>query len=581
MTLKLYSFVFRFLLLLTGLLHYSEIRAQSYSLSLSLHPFENILLKRIKLPDKYEDSLFVVYKVNEVLQFARENGYLLAETSSFTWHNKVASVVITLNEPYKLAAISNGNIHPEMLQIAGFSESLFSNTRYNPRQLDELCTKILSAYENNGYPFASVFLDSVDIQQSNISLKLYCSPGLRVQMDSLTVIGDLKISRKFLESFLDLKAGSIYNASTLKNLEKRLNELSFLQSAQAPKLTFYADKARLNLVLEKRNASQFEGILGFLPDNNTGKLQLTGDLNLHLKNAFRSGESLGFSFKGLPGKSRELNLHTNLAELFSTRMGIGLSFNLFKQDSSFQNVDARAGINYRIKKGYLNFFVSTRSGSPIVSTQVNEVELPSYASLKVVSYGVGWMYNTLNSSVPSSRGIFIQLNAEAGRKKIATSSIPQEIVDRFQLRSSQYRVESTAQVYFPLSKRGVLKLGNQTGLLLGKDFFENELYRVGGFSTLRGFDEQSILATNFSVFSSEYRFMIEKQSFLFAFINQGLINYHTIKISSNDKPQGVGAGISLETRAGMFSLAYALGKQKDNPLNLQRGKIHFGLTTLF
>ena len=49
----------------------------------------------------------------------------------------------------------------------------------------------------------------------------------------------------------------------------------------------------------------------------------------------------------------------------------------------------------------------------------------------------------------------------------------------------------------------------------------------------------------------------------------------------NDMPYSFGAGISFETKAGIFSLNYALGKQFSNPIDLRSGKIHFGIVNQF
>jgi outer membrane protein insertion porin family len=47
------------------------------------------------------------------------------------------------------------------------------------------------------------------------------------------------------------------------------------------------------------------------------------------------------------------------------------------------------------------------------------------------------------------------------------------------------------------------------------------------------------------------------------------------------KPMSVGAGINFETKAGIFNLSYAIGKQQGNGFDLRIGKIHAGLTALF
>lgn len=49
----------------------------------------------------------------------------------------------------------------------------------------------------------------------------------------------------------------------------------------------------------------------------------------------------------------------------------------------------------------------------------------------------------------------------------------------------------------------------------------------------------------------------------------------------NDTPYGFGAGVNFETRAGIFSLSYALGSRDGIPLQFKTAKIHFGITAKF
>ncbi|MCX6181458.1 MAG: hypothetical protein NT150_05995 [Bacteroidetes bacterium] len=48
-----------------------------------------------------------------------------------------------------------------------------------------------------------------------------------------------------------------------------------------------------------------------------------------------------------------------------------------------------------------------------------------------------------------------------------------------------------------------------------------------------------------------------------------------------DHPYGFGAGFSFETKAGIFSLNYAIGKQLGNPIDFGAAKIHFGFLNQF
>lgn len=121
----------------------------------------------------------------------------------------------------------------------------------------------------------------------------------------------------------------------------------------------------------------------------------------------------------------------------------------------------------------------------------------------------------------------------------------------------------------------------QGGLFLNENMFRNEIYRIGGLKTLRGFDEQAIFATGFAIGTIEYRFILEQNSNVFVFFDQAYYEDKTREDVLSDTPFGFGAGVNFETNAGVFSLTYALGKQFDNNISFRGGKVHFGFISFF
>jgi hypothetical protein len=90
-----------------------------------------------------------------------------------------------------------------------------------------------------------------------------------------------------------------------------------------------------------------------------------------------------------------------------------------------------------------------------------------------------------------------------------------------------------------------------------------------GNSFERGFNEESILASTFSIVNLEYRYLLEENSFLFAFFNGAYYENKAVNRNIVDRPFGFGTGMSFETKAGIFSISYALGKQFDNPIEFR------------
>ena len=134
--------------------------------------------------------------------------------------------------------------------------------------------------------------------------------------------------------------------------------------------------------------------------------------------------------------------------------------------------------------------------------------------------------------------------------------------------------------YFSLAKRHVLKLSAGFETYYAPQVFQNELYRFGGLNSLRGFNEDELLASTKLSYTLEYRFLVDRNSNAFLFFEQAFYENN----SSNylkDNPFGVGTGFSFGTKLGIFTISYAVGKQLTNPFDFRLSKIHFGYTAYF
>ena len=109
----------------------------------------------------------------------------------------------------------------------------------------------------------------------------------------------------------------------------------------------------------------------------------------------------------------------------------------------------------------------------------------------------------------------------------------------------------------------------------------NTMYRLGGFKTLKGFDELSLIASSFALGYLEFRFFAAANSFFSLFANGGWTEQKTGDNYYQDYPVGFGTGLNLQTQAGIFSINLALGALKENPALLRNAKIHVGYISNF
>jgi hemolysin activation/secretion protein len=142
-------------------------------------------------------------------------------------------------------------------------------------------------------------------------------------------------------------------------------------------------------------------------------------------------------------------------------------------------------------------------------------------------------------------------------------------------------MKAQADWFIPLGRYFTLRNQLSGGHNVSENLFFNELFRIGGIRTLRGFDEQSIFATSYIIANTELRYLLQQNSNVLLFWN-GAWYRNTVRMPSiTDKPYGFGAGLNFETGAGIFALYYAVGSELGQSIQFENAKIHFGFTALF
>ena len=130
----------------------------------------------------------------------------------------------------------------------------------------------------------------------------------------------------------------------------------------------------------------------------------------------------------------------------------------------------------------------------------------------------------------------------------------------------------------PISFKTAVNLG----LYSSPTVFRNEVFQIGGYRLLRGFNEESIYATRYAVVTAEYRSLLSLNSYLFGFIDIGATQAKFQNVNAQNFFTGTGLGIAYETKAGLLNLSLAVGKRNDVPFNIrQASKIHFGYVNYF
>lgn len=554
---------------------------------------------QLGLQRSFESPVEVINYINKIPALLASKGYPVASVDSVWQQGDSTHILLYQGAKYNWVQLTPYDIEKAALDAAGFIEKNYLNKPLNISQLHSMQQRMLNYYEKQGFPFASVYLDSVFVAEDKINALLKVNKGVLYHIDSIRVYGKIKLNKSFLQRYLNIADGSVYNKDRLLQVDKRMLELPYLTPVQSSDLTMLGSGSVLNLYVQPKRSSQVNFLIGFLPSaNQSGKLQLTGDVNLDLKNLLGTGEGLLLKWQQLQPKSPRLNLGYDQPYIFHSPFGFSFLFDLFKKDSSFLQVNAQTGIQFNLSNNQSGkLFVQWQNTSLLsgaVDTNLIKARkaLPPNIDVNAVNAGLNYDWQGTNYRINPRKGNEVNIISIIGIKNIKQNS---DIVnlkdpsfnyaglyDSLKLRSYQLRIKTNAAHYLPIGKTATIKTALNAGYYSSPSIFRNELFQIGGYRLLRGFDEESIYATQYVVLTTEYRYLIGLNSYLFTFADLGWVKNKYQSINVNNRFTGAGLGILFETKAGLLNLSFAVGKRNDVKFNLRESsKIHFGYINYF
>ena len=187
------------------------------------------------------------------------------------------------------------------------------------------------------------------------------------------------------------------------------------------------------------------------------------------------------------------------------------------------------------------------------------------------------------------RGFSINFQAIVGQRRVIEDAALAEFVDRnttfaakfdsLEKRTPRLEFRLKSSVFLPVAQRGtvglILNAGHKES---SAELVRNELFQIGGNKLLRGFDEASIFTPTYSILSLEYRLALGKNSyFQMPFIDAGFVSLD----GELEFVSGLGGGLVIETKVGLFNFSVAAGKSPDEAFDFSRPKAHFGYISLF
>ena len=548
------------------------------------HADESNILDEYNLPKQASDSITLVGLLNEFRTTLQRDGYLLVNVDSLKREGAATGIFVSVGEKFKWAVLEPGNLDEAIISGIGYKEKFYTGKPFNYLEVSKLLKRVITYSENHGYPFASIRLDSISIENQKITASLNYNKGPLITFDTVALVGDTKTKPLFISSYLRIKPGAVYEEKKIAQASNRLNRLPYIRLAGSPHVTFQLKEGTPHFNFNDVRANQIDGIIGLLPNEGVeGKALITGQFNLLLQNIFGTGKKISLRWQRPEVNSQTLDVLYGHPNLFKSSINLQAAFSLLKEDTLFinRNLSLEASLligRFGNLKAYSDWKVARVIGDLETNIGKPAAEL---ADFDLNQYGLGYDWSDLNNNFVPSKGTVFNLEVALGNKTVQQNdNIGVDVDDSVQLKSVQYNLEGAFSKYFLLKKRLVLKTKISAGSVIGDQLFTNDLYRIGGLNSLRGFVENEFFASSYAIGTLEAQLLLDNESYLFFFFDQGYLS-NSVRSLDRALPAGLGTGLSFSTNAGIFTFVYALGKTEDQPFSINFSKIHFGYITRF
>ena len=471
----------------------------------------------------------------------------------------------------------------DSLRLANFLSDL-DNAIFTKGNIESVFSNIFDYYENIGFPFASVriesiqFVDDSSTHDHTVNLFLTIDAGTKSKIDKIEIEGNTKTKDYVITRALQIEKGEPYSQKQINDIPDKLNRLRFFEPVEVPAYFINSkNEGVLKISVKEKQTNYFDGIAGYIPPaNNNTKGYLTGFVNINLRNLFGTGRAASFRWQQENQYSQELEIQYLEPWLFGFPFNVQGSLFQRKQDSTYVQRNFEGALEYiATPEISASVIVNTQSTIP---TERNVNVFTVYNSSAFTS-GVNLRIDTRDDFYAPTSGILFINSYKFTQKTI--NGPAQFITADTKTKQNFQRLEFDFSIFKQFISKQVLAFAVHARELRGSDFEISDLYFLGGARSLRGYREKQFQGNRIVWSNLEYRFLLTRRTFAFLFFDSGYFLRNadeTRQIAEiSGFRNGYGFGINLETSLGVLGVSFALGKGD----SISEGKIHFGIINEF
>ena len=432
-------------------------------------------------------------------------------------------------------------------------------------QLEGFLTKTSEDIANKGYPFNKVqLIDIKSYDQVNLYATVNIELNQKRKTDKIIVKGYENFPKTFTKHYLRYSTKDDFNFEEIKKKGEEIQKLGFVRQVKDPEVLFKKDSTITYLYLEKVKNNSFDGFIGFATNEKNRKLDINGYMDIRLNNSLNYGEQININYKSTNDSDRFLKTNIIAPYIFNTPFALELNLDLTKKDSAYTKDKQSVGISYLINnKHNVSFHISSLNSTSSLEI-ANELIKDYKSNFKKIKYDFKKV-NFNDKLIPIK--FLTSVEYSSGNRKDNSGTYNQNI----------YLVRAFNN--FNVTEKSIIYINVESFLLNSNNYYLNEMLLFGGINSIRGFEENSIATNKMFLINSEFRFKLNNDIYINSIIDSAY--YENIIENNSINIYGVGFGLNINTKSGVFRINYANGIRKGQDIDLKLSKIHLSFSNIF
>lgn len=491
------------------------------------------------------------------------------------------SVLIDEGQPAGIRSINYYNANSADSSILNNELNYLLDEKFNKYSLETAVARILDEYENIGFPFANITINSIVVEEDStgifVDINIALEKDQKSTIDKIEIIGNEKTNNLVITRTARIFPPEVYSQSKVESIPKKLNRLRFFEPVNVPSFYFNSqNEGVLQITVKEKETNNFDGIVGYVPGDDNEPGFFTGFLNISLRNLFGTGRAAAFRWQKENRFSQELEIKYLEPWVLSYPFNVSLGYFQRKQDTTYVQSKFEGAVEFLATDDIsASLIFATES---VIPTE-NDNNIFTVFNSSIISTGIKLSIDSRDDVYAPTEGLFFVNSYLYSNKSI--NGPEQFITPETKTDINLQRFELDFSYFIEIFNRQVVAAAVHAREMRGDIFEISDYYRLGGTSTLRGYRENQFLGNRTFWSNLEYRYLLTPRTFAFLFFDTGyyLRNEDQSKgiTELSDFKYGYGLGLNLETGLGILSVSFALGEGD----SFGQGKVHFGIVNEF